>query len=378
MTRSARLYLSPPDVGEQEVDSVVGALESGWVAPLGPDVDAFEAELAETSGRSHAVALSSGTAALHMGLLALGVQADSEVLLPTLTFGATAFAVTYTGARPVFLDVEEVSWNLDPDVLEACLRERAAIGRLPSAVVTVDVFGRTADYDRILPLCAEYDVPVLCDSAEALGATYRDTPAGGQGLAAVFSFNGNKIITTSGGGALVTNSVEVTEQVRKLSNQSREPFPWYEHEQIGFNYRMSNILAALGRAQLARLPSIIRRRRALRDLYADELNGLPGVTVMSDPPWGTWNGWLTTVRMNADTYPGAPTKIRERLEGVNIEARPIWKPMHQQPVFRTAQSIVTGVADRLYAEGLCLPSGTAMRGEDVQEVCEIVAEVLVP
>jgi dTDP-4-amino-4,6-dideoxygalactose transaminase len=240
----------------------------------------------------------------------------------------------------------------------------------------VDIFGRTCDYDAILPICDEYGVSVLCDSAEALGASHGARPAGALGAVAVFSFNGNKIITTSGGGALVTDDPEIARKVRKWATQSREPYPWYEHEEIGFNYRLSNVLAALGRSQLARLPQIIEKRRSIRDRYATALEALPGVTVMGDPPWGKWNGWLTTVRFDATLHPDAPTRVREALEMVDIESRPVWKPMHQQPVFRTAESTITGVADRIFLEGLCLPSGTAMCEADVDRVIDVLVATI--
>jgi dTDP-4-amino-4,6-dideoxygalactose transaminase len=372
----SRLFLSAPNVGEAERAAIDAAMQSGWVAPIGPDIDAFEADLALASGRSHAIALSSGTAAIHLGLLALGVEPGAEVLVPTLTFGATAFAVVHAGSRPVFLDVEEESWNLDPSLLESHLRIKAAEGRLPAAVIPVDVFGRTCEYDSIMRICGEFQVPVLVDSAEALGARHGDSPAGSMGNAAIFSFNGNKIITTSGGGALVTNDPEIARKVRHWATQSREPFPWYEHEEIGYNYRMSNILAALGRAQLARLPEIVERRRAIRERYAATLEKVPGVTVMGDPPWGTWNGWLTTVRFDLSMHPNAPTLIREALETHDIESRPVWKPMHQQPVFKDSECVLTGVADRLFDEGLCLPSGTAMTDIDVDRVLGVILETL--
>ena len=352
--------------------ALVDALRSGWVAPLGPAVDAFEADLAGVSGRAHAVALSSGTAALHLGLLALGVGPGDEVVVPTMTFAATAFAVTYTGARPVFLDVEPVSWNLDPFLLGEFLSARAAAERLPKAVIPVDVFGRPADYGAILPVCEQWGVPVLADAAEALGAAYGDEPAGAQGVAAVFSFNGNNIITTSGGGALVTDDPALAGRVRHWATQAREPYPWYEHEQIGFNYRLSNLLAALGRSQLARLPGIVRRRREIRDRYAAGLSGVAGVSVTDDPPWGRGNCWLTTVRFDRQLLPGAPVAVRSALAEAGIESRPVWKPMHQQPVFAAAESVLTGTADLLFREGLCLPSGTGMSDDDVDAVLRIV------
>jgi dTDP-4-amino-4,6-dideoxygalactose transaminase len=378
MTRGSheRIYLSPPSIGDSEKVAVAHALDSGWVAPIGPDIDAFESELAIQAGRSHAVALTSGTSAIHLGLLALGVLPTAEVIVPTLTFGATAFAVVHTGARPVFIDVEEKSWNLDPNLLESELKRRARLNRLPAAIIPVDVFGRTCDYDSILRISEEYEIPVLVDSAESMGAMHGDSPAGSMGQAAIFSFNGNKIITTSGGGALVTDDAEIARKVRHWSTQSREPFPWYEHEEIGYNYRMSNILASIGRAQLKRLPDIVERRRQIRDSYATALETTPGVRVMGDPPWGTWNGWLTTVRFDSSMHPHAPTRIREALDTQDIESRPVWKPMHQQPVFASAESAITGVADHIYEEGLCLPSGTSMTNAEVDRVIEEIVKVL--
>lgn len=373
---ASRLHLSPPDCGESEARAVESAVRSGWVAPLGPEVDAFETEIASLSGREYGVALSSGTAALHLGLQSLQVGSGDEVVVPTLTFGATAFAVTYTGASPVFLDVEQESWNLDPNLLTDFLAARAASGSLPAAVVTVDLFGRTCDYDRIIPVCQGYGVPVFADAAEAAGATHGERPAGSFGAAAAFSFNGNKIMTTSGGGMLVTDDADLAAKVRFWASQSREALPWYEHEEIGYNYRLSNVLAALGRAQLTRLPDMIERRRVIRDRYAAGLSGVAGVTVMGDAPWGRDNAWLTTATFDPEVHPDAPLRIREALEARNIESRPIWKPMHLQPVFSTNESLLTGVADRAFATGLCLPSGSSMADGDVDRVVEgILAEL---
>lgn len=368
-----RVLLSQAHVTELEVQAVTRAVTSGWVAPLGPEVDGFEDDICTFTGVRHALALSSGTAAIHLALLALGVKPGDEVIVPTLTFGATAFAVSYTGARPVFLDVEELSWGLDPDLLESVLAERS---RRIAAVIPVDLFGRPADYDQILSVAAQYGVPVLVDAAESLGATHRDRPAGTMGHAGIYSFNGNKIMTTSGGGMLVSDDEELVEQARYWSTQSREPLPWYEHEEIGYNYRLSNILAALGRAQLARLPEMMARRRQIREMYTEMLAGLDGVVVNSDPTWGTGNSWLTTVTFDRDVLPSASNRIREALLAENIESRPIWKPMHQQPVFRDHESHLTGVADRLFEEGLCLPSGVGLTDGDVVRVVDGIREVL--
>ena len=373
---ASRLYLSPPNVTDLEIDAVVSALRSGWVAPLGPEVDAFEGDTASFCGADHAVALSSGTAALHLGLLALGVGPEDEVVVPTMTFGATAFAVTYVGAAPVFLDIEAESWNLDPEVLEAFLVHRASTGHLPAAIITVDVFGRPCDYDRIRQIADRYEVPVLADAAEALGASNGGRPCGSFGHASVISFNGNKIMTTSGGGMLLTDDAAMAEKVRFWATQSRENAPWYEHEEIGYNYRMSNILAALGRAQLSRLTDMIERRRQIRDRYAEHLGSVSGVQVLGDPPWGRSNAWLTTVRFDPSLHPDAPTRIRVLLESENIESRPVWKPMHQQPVFARSESYLTGMADAVFAEGLCLPSGVAMTDDDVDRVAGLVLQGL--
>jgi len=371
-----RIYLSAPQVTEIEIEYVTAALRSGWVAPLGPDVDAFEAEIIALTGVQHAVALSSGTAALQLGLMALGVRPGDEVIVPTLTFGATAFAVTYTGARPVFLDSEEQTWNLDPQLLSEVLAARAAEGNLPAAIIPVDLFGRTCDYEAITDIAARFEVPILEDAAEALGASCNGQSAGAFGRAGVFSFNGNKIITTSGGGMLVTDDTDIASKVRYWSTQSREPLPWYEHVEIGYNYRLSNVLAALGRGQLTRLDEMIKRRIANRSQYELALGGIDGVAVVMDPAWGQGNAWLTNIRFDPTLHPGAPEAVRLALEALNVESRPVWKPMHQQPVFADAQSHLTGVADRIFADGLCLPSGPQVTQADVELVCETVAGAL--
>ena len=370
---AARIYLSPPDVGQAEMAAASAAIESGWVAPLGPEVDGFEDDIAQFCDVPHAVALSSGTAALHLAMLGLGVTPGDEVIVPTLTFGATAFSVTYTGARPVFIDSETTSWNLDPDLLETELERRAKTGRLPAAVIPVDLFGRTADYDRILQICAAYDVPVLVDAAESLGAIHGSVAAGTMGAAGIFSFNGNKIMTTSGGGMLVTHDEALASRARYLATQARQPVPWYEHEDIGFNYRMSNVLAAIGRAQLARLPDMIERRRRIRDRYAAGL-AETGVHVTPDPPWGSSNAWLTTVLL-PDERPG-PHEVIAVLAEAGIESRHLWKPMHMQPVFTDAATIGGEVSERHFARGLCLPSGSAMTDDQVDEVVSLVRSTL--
>lgn len=375
-----RLHLSPPHVTALEEEYVLAALRSGWVAPAGPDVTAFEDDVCAATGIAHAAALSSGTAGIHLALLALGVTAGQRVYVPTFTFGATAFAVTYVGAKPVFLDCEETSWNLDPDLLAATLAADAARDDLPAAIVTVDLFGRTCDYDRIMPLADQYGVPVVEDAAEALGAWHgfgeNRRAAGSFGAAGIFSFNGNKIMTTSGGGMLVAEDAARVEYVRHLATQARDPFPWYEHTEIGFNYRLSNILAALGRAQLQRLPEMIERRRVIRERYIAALTDLPGIEVLGDPPWGTCNAWLTNARFDPSRYPDAPMMVRKALGNDNIESRLVWKPMDKQPVFAGAESHLTGMADAIFHDALSLPSGSAMTDDDVDRVLAIIHETL--
>lgn len=370
------LHLSPPDIGDTEAAGIIRALRSGWVAPLGPEVDAFEREIAAFTGRAHAVALASGTAALHLAYKHAGVTAGSEVVVPTLTFGATAFPVEYLGAHPIFTDVDPESWTIDLELLADLLERRATSGRMPAAIVAVDLFGVPCNYSQLLPLAAEYGIPVIADAAEALGADCEARPAGSFGESAVLSFNGNKIITTSGGGMYLTDDADAAAKVRYWATQSREPQPWYEHVETGYNYRLSNLLAAVGRAQLERLPSFVVRRREIRALYTVLLSTLPAVTVMADPNWGESNAWLTTIQIDPEVHPNGPTRVRLALEEANIESRPIWKPMHQQPLFQGAKHELTGVADRAFRDGLCLPSGTKMTDEDVERVVEVLIRAL--
>lgn len=370
------ILLSQAHVTDLEVSMVTAAIQSGWVAPLGPDVDAFEAEFRSYVGIGHALALSSGTAALHLGLLGLGVRPGDEVIVATLTFGATAFAVTYTGARPVFLDVENEAWGLDPELLESVLADRARTGTRTAAIIPVDLYGRPANYEAILPVAQHYGVPVLVDAAESLGAHYDGRATGTMGAAGVYSFNGNKIMTTSGGGMLVSDDEALIAKARFRSTQSREAAPWYEHNEVGYNYRMSNLLAALGRAQLIRLPEMIARRQAIRARYATALGALPGVTVTADPPWGESNSWLTTITFDSSLPMGIADHVRRILGVERIESRPIWKPMHLQPVFRDHEAHLTGVADRAFEQGLCLPSGVGLSDEDVDRVVDAVTRAV--
>ena len=367
-----RVFLSPPEVGAEERRMLLDAFDSNWIAPLGPDVDAFEAEFAARVGVDHAVALSSGTAALHLALLLLGVGPGDEVLIPSFTFVATANAAVYLGAVPVFVDCSADTWTMDPDLVAEDLDRRAAAGRLPAAVVTVDLYGQSCDYDRLLAACDRHGVPLVEDAAEALGGTYRDRPVGSFGRMGVFSFNGNKIITTSGGGMLVTGSGEEAARARYLATQAREPFPHYEHVTLGFNYRLSNLLAALGRAQLAGLDSRIERRERIQARYRRELDGLPGLDFMPVAPYGRPNWWLTCVTIDPEAAGTDREAVRLALEAEDIESRPTWKPMHLQPVFAGNEVLGGGVCGRIFAHGLCLPTGSALSDADLERVVAVV------
>lgn len=365
-----RIYLSPPHVSPRERELLLDAFDSNWIAPLGPQVDAFEREFAEKLGAAHAVALSSGTAALHLALLVAGVQPGDEVLTSTLTFAASANAIRYIGAVPVFIDSEWASWNLDPQLLEDELRERAARGRLPKAVLVVDVCGQCADWEPILSLCRQYEVTAIEDAAEALGATYRGRPAGTLADVGCFSFNGNKIITTSGGGMLVTENPAWAKRVRHLAAQARDPAPHYEHSQVGYNYRLSNLLAAIGRGQLAVLDDRITKRRANFDYYRRALGDLPGIEFMPEATFGRATRWLTCLQIDSQVHRISPAEICQAMADEQIEARPMWKPMHRQPVFAGCGVRGGQVADDIFRRGLCLPSGSSLSDWDRQRVVE--------
>nr|WP_221378115.1 aminotransferase class I/II-fold pyridoxal phosphate-dependent enzyme [Actinoplanes polyasparticus] len=370
-----KIWLSPPDVGELERKLLLEAFDSNWVAPVGPDLDAFESQMAEIVGVRHAVALSSGTAALHLALVAAGVRRGDTVLVPSFTFAATANAVMYLGARPVFLDSTTESWNVDPALVVEELKRRCAKGRPPRAVIAVDMYGQCADYEPLVDACDRYGVALIEDAAEALGATYRGRPAGSFGLAGVLSFNGNKIITTGGGGMLVTDDDGVARKARHLATQAREPFPHYEHRAVGYNYRLSNLLAAVGRGQLQRLDSMIAARRETGRHYRAALGDLPGVTFMPIAGYGAANWWLTCLLIDAERFGASRDRVLERLAAHEIEARPTWKPMHLQPVFRDCVMRGGDVCTDLFERGLCLPSGSALTEHDRERVVAAVRAV---
>ena len=367
---SERIYLSPPDMSASEREALLAAFDSNWIAPLGPEVDAFERDLAARVGVQDAAALNSGTAALHLALVLLEVGPGDEVWTATLTFASTANAIRYVGATPVFIDSERESWNMDPALLREALGEASTRGGLPKAVIVVDLYGQCADYDPILGACQEYGVPVIEDAAEALGATYGGKPAGSFGTMSVLSFNGNKIMTTSGGGALVSDETALVQRARHLASQARQPVPHYEHEEVGYNYRLSNLLAAVGRAQLARLDRFIERRREINRTYRAALGGIDGISFLSEAPGAHSTCWLTCVLLDEASLGVGPEQIREHLEAHNIEARPVWKPMHLQPVHRDCRVVGGAVAEDLFFRGLCLPSGSTLSAEGQQRVLD--------
>jgi dTDP-4-amino-4,6-dideoxygalactose transaminase len=367
-----RIYLSPPEVGAEERRMLLDAFDSNWIAPVGPDIDAFERELADRVGVDHAVALTSGTAALHLGLQLVGVGPGDEVLVPSFTFVATATAVTYLGAHPVFVDCSASNWNIDPELVATELAVRAEQDRLPAAVVTVDLYGQTADYDALTALCDAYGIPLIEDAAEALGASYRDRQAGSFGRAGVFSFNGNKIITTSGGGMLVSDSAELIDRARFLATQARDPFPHYEHSVLGYNYRLSNLLAALGRAQLRGLDSRIERRHRINESYRSAFDGVPGIRLMPIAEYGEPNWWLTCILVDPAEFGADREQIRLALESVDIESRPTWKPLHLQPVFAGVPTVGGAASARIFDRGLCLPTGSALSASELEQVVDTV------
>lgn len=372
-----RIYMSSPDVGQLEEEALVRALRSGWVAPLGPEVDAFEREVAERVGVAHGVALSSGTAALHLGLLTLGVGPGDVVLTSTLTFAATANAIVYTGAEPYFIDALPDTGNMSPALLRDALVSLRSAGERVGAIVPVDLLGKAVDYTEILAIGEEFDVPVLADAAESLGASHNGKAAGSFGRASIVSFNGNKIMTTSGGGMLLTDDEEFAAHVRYLATQARQPVVHYEHTDIGYNYRLSNLLAALGRAQLSRLDEMIARRWRLRERYKELFMHVEGVEIFGAHGDTDDNAWLTSVLVDEATTGWTPSELAAYLGERRIESRPLWKPMHLQPVFRDVRAHLSGAGEWLFARGLTLPSGSSLNPVQERRVHDAIVSFLV-
>ena len=376
----SRIHLSKADVTGVEEQYLLDAVRSGWVAPLGPHVDAFEAEIAARVGVKHALALSSGTSALHLGLLELGAGPGTAVIVPSMTFAASAMPVIYTGAEPVFVDACPGDGNVDPGLLMEAIDTLQAEGARVVAAMSVDLFGRCAEYDQIVPGLQERGIPLIEDAAEALGAAYHGHPAGSFGAAAVLSFNGNKIMTTSGGGMLLSNSEDLIARARYLSTQARQPVDHYEHTEVGFNYRLSNLLAALGRAQLSRFDGMLARRRAIRQMYVEGLSGLPGVSFLGrdDEIRGDDedNCWLTCIVLDPAVTRVSPTQLIAELAGEEIESRRLWKPMHLQPVFAASRAFVNGQSEQLFDRGITLPSGSALQDDEIERVLKVIQSTL--
>jgi dTDP-4-amino-4,6-dideoxygalactose transaminase len=371
-----RIFLSPPHMSGKELFYVKEAFKSNYIAPLGPQVDAFEKEMCNYTGASHAVALSSGTAALHLALIVSGIKKGDEVICSSFTFAGSAFPVVHTGATPVFVDSNQKTWNMDPMLLEKAIVDRSKKGKKPKAVIVVHLYGQSADMDSIVEICNRYDVLLIEDAAESLGAFYKKKHTGTIAPLGVFSFNGNKIITTSGGGMLIGHNQKQIEKARFYSTQARDPAPHYEHTEIGYNYRMSNILAAIGRGQLESIEDRVKRRREIFSIYQEELSGIPGISFMPEIKCGRSNRWLTCITIDPQKSGTDRETIRLALEAKNTESRPLWKPMHMQPVFRNCPAYVNGLSEGLFKNGLCLPSGTTLTKDDLKLISGVIKKAI--
>lgn len=370
-----RIYLSSPHMGPDELGLVQETFASNWIAPLGPHVDAFEKEFAARTGTTHAAALSSGTAALHLAMRWLNLQPGDEVICSTLTFSASVNPVLYERATPVFVDSDARTWNMDPSRLAEAVEARIMRGKKPKAVVLVHLYGQSADIDPIARICVEHEIPLIEDAAEALGASYKGRAPGSFGLCGVHSFNGNKIITTSGGGMLVSNDEKLIAKARFWATQARDPSPHYQHSEVGFNYRMSNVLAAIGRGQLRVLEARVEARRRNCAFYEQAFADLPGVAFMPEADYGRCTRWLTCITIDPELAGTDREQVRLALAEQNIEARPVWKPMHLQPIFAGTRCYGGAVSERLFRDGLCLPSGSNLTTADMERVVDSVRKV---
>ena len=367
----SRVYLSTPHLGTDEIILVQEAFANNWVSPLGPHVDAFEQEMAARHGVAAAVALSSGTAALHLALIGQGVGRGDTVWCASLTFCGSANPIAYVGATPVFVDCERQSWNIDPALVAQGLDDAARAGRLPKAIISVDLYGQSADYEPLVAACDRHGVALIEDAAEALGATYRGRPAGVFGRCGILSFNGNKIITTSGGGMLLSNDKRLCDEARFLATQARDPGPHYQHSRIGYNYRLSNVCAGIGRGQLRVLDQRVNARRQVAQRYQQRLADVPGLSFAPDLdhlPGTRCTRWLSVMQLDPRTARATPEQLRVAMESENIESRHVWKPMHLQPVFNGCSALGGAVAEEFFARGLCLPSSSSLSEADQDRV----------
>ena len=369
-----RIYHSPPHMSGRELEYIQDVIESNWVAPVGPHLARFEEMFCERIGVRHSLAVTTGTAALHLALCHLQLSPGDEVICSTFTFCASANPITYEQAVPVFIDSDNVGWNMDPNLLEEELVDCAARRKLPKAVIVVDILGQSADLKPIVDIASRFDIPVIEDAAEALGGRYQGRSVGKAGWCSIFSFNGNKIITTSGGGMLCSDDQSLIERSQFLATQARDPAPHYEHSTIGFNYRLSNLLAAVGIAQLEFLDQRVEQRRRIFEFYRDQLGDLPGIRMMPVAPYAEPNYWLSVIQIDKDQFGASPEDLRQALENENIEARLVWKPMHRQPVFSGCRCRGGTVADELFRTGLCLPSGNGLTDEDLQRIVRAICD----
>ncbi|BAU54348.1 DegT/DnrJ/EryC1/StrS family aminotransferase [Mucilaginibacter gotjawali] len=368
-----KIWLSSPHMGGEEFSFVKEAFDTNWIAPLGPHVNGFEHDLEAFTGSKYAAALSSGTAALHLGLILLGVGPGDEVICQSFTFSATANPIVYLGATPVFVDSESQTWNMCPELLELAIKDRIAKGKKPKAIMPVHLYGMPAKMEQIIKIAQRYNIPVLEDAAEALGSTINGKKAGTFGAMGVLSFNGNKIITTSGGGALISDQEKFILQARYLATQARDKAPHYQHSQIGYNYRLSNVSAGIGRGQMQVLTDRIKQRRSIFEFYLKNLAGLPGIDFLREPEGHFSNRWLTAITIDPDKADNITREtLRLLLEEENIESRPLWKPMHLQPVFKNHPSYINGISEKLFNNGLCLPSGSNLTQESLERVIRII------
>jgi dTDP-4-amino-4,6-dideoxygalactose transaminase len=373
---NTKIWLSSPHMGGGEFEFVREAFDTNWIAPLGPHVNGFEHDLQAFTGAKHAAALSSGTAALHLALIMLGIGPGDDVICQSFTFSASANPIAYQGANPVFIDSEPETWNMSPELLEQAIQDGIANGKKAKAIIPVHLYGMPAKMEQISAIASKYGIPVIEDAAEALGSTINGKPAGTFGLMGILSFNGNKIITTSGGGALISDSGDLIGRARFLATQARDAAPHYQHSQIGYNYRMSNVCAGIGRGQMQVLKERIAQRRKVYDYYVENLSDITGISFLPEPAGVFSNRWLTTIIVDPRKTGGITREdIRLSLESENIESRPLWKPMHLQPVFSGARSYVNGVSEDLFNNGLCLPSGSNLTGADLDRVVKNVKSV---
>lgn len=361
-----RIFLSPPHMSGEEEKLVQNVFKSNWIAPAGPDIESFEKEICLYTGASYAVALSSGTAAIHLALILNGVKENDEVLCSTLTFAGSAFPILYQKAQPVFIDCERKSWNIDPEILEFAIEDRIKKGKKPAAIIVVHLYGQAANMDEIMRIASRYGIIVIEDAAESFGSYYREKHTGVIGDVGTFSFNGNKIITSSGGGALISNNKELAGKAKYLSTQARAPVPYYQHEDVGYNYRLSNVSAAIGRGQLRVIDERVNRRREILEYYREALKDIEEIEFIPKDIYGKSNCWLTCIMLDSRSL--TPEQVRLNLESANVESRQLWKPMHLQPVFKRYAYYGNGVAEKLFDNGLCLPSGSSLSQADLDYI----------